>query len=651
MNTKVVCLILLLVAGFAMASKKIPFNYRQDFSPPKSVTTMRDGRLEYDDVRAEGNLSSRILRAWKLADGGVQCVGSRQAEMNSRERSVKDKYKGYESFVTIRGYRVPWLTLSMGDLDWADYTVQTTVKPAPDCTTGLAFRYQNSRQYYALILEDRQKASLVLRTQDREASVGTEAWTRLKSVPFDVTPDTTYRLKVRVNGSNIKCFINNNKVIEHDDMTLRSGKIALLADNPAFFGPVSVEGTLIRPKLPPLPKCSKPQILHEVNLPKVEKRLHFFFLDADTDNLPEIIIAERNKGKYAYRCLEFDGSQLWHIDGIKNPITEGGDNPIQVFDINGDGQNEIVLMADFQIQVRNGKTAQILNSCNTPKPNPYYDSRGYRYPLLLGDALCQVKINPDDPPGFYVKDRYTNIWLYDHNLELKWHKALSTGHFPLPIDIDNDGAEEILTNHTLLDTDGKEIWSLPLSDHVDNIACASLDPGKKPKRFYLAAGEMGLLEVDVNTGRIYNRYELGHIQFVRIADFLPEKPGLELLTQTWWREDQLHYLFDKDMIPIATWQAQTGKNDIIPWGENGRDLLLTTTGIRDPITGRKIRDSFGRYQMVLDDPRWGEGVVLVSENDKIKVYGPQKPFKAPARKRTYQGIQSNYLPMLSLPIN
>ena len=651
MHTKIVYFILLVTAGSTTAAKRQPFNYRQAFSPPQTVTTMRDGRLQYDDVRAEGNLSSRILRAWKLADGGAQCVGSRRAEMYSRERNVKDKYLGHESFVTIRGYRVPWLTLSMGDLDWVDYTVQTTVKPGPDCTTGLAFRYQNSRQYYALILEDQQKASLVLRTQDREASMGTEAWTRLKSVAFDVSSDQTYDLIVQVRGTHVTCFINDNNLIEHDDMTLRSGKVALFADNPAFFGPVSVEGTLIRPQLPPLPKCAKPQILHEVNLPKVERRLHFFFLDVDDDKLPEIIIAERNKGQYAYRCLEFDGSQLWHIDGITNPITEGGDNPIQVFDINGDGKNEIVLIADFQIQVRNGKTAELLYSCKTPKPNPYYDSRGYRYPLLLGDALCQVRLNPDDPPGLYIKDRYTNIWLYDHKLKLKWQKALSTGHFPLPLDIDNDGAEEILTNHTLLDTDGNEIWSLPLSDHVDNIASASLDPGKKPRRFYLAAGEMGLLEIDVKTGRIYNRFELGHIQFVRIADFLPEKPGLELLTQTWWREDQLHYLFDKDMILIATWQAETGENDILPWGENGRDLLLTTTGIRDPLTGRKIRDPFGRYLMVLDDPRWGKGIVLVSEDDRIIVYGPQKGFDAPARKRPYQDIQSSYLPMLSLPVN
>ena len=38
------------------------------------------------------------------------------------------------------------------------------------------------------------------------------------------------------------------------------------------------------------------------------------------------------------------------------------------------------------------------------------------------------------------------------------------------------------------------------------------------------------------------------------------------------------------MILQATWQAPTGNTEVLPWGEGGRDLLLTATGIRDPLT-------------------------------------------------------------------
>ena len=109
--------------------------------------------------------------------------------------------------------------------------------------------------------------------------------------------------------------------------------------------------------------------------------------------------------------MEFDGTELWKIDDIKYPTTEGGDYIIQVFDINGDGRNEVVAAIDFQIKVFNGKTGKLLKSVPTPNQNPYFDSRNYEYPRLLGDALCPVKITPDKPQGFYIKDRYTNIWL------------------------------------------------------------------------------------------------------------------------------------------------------------------------------------------------------------------------------------------------
>ncbi len=477
-----------------------------------------------------------------------------------------------------------------------------------------------------------------------------EAWIPLKSVPFQVQPGESYQVKIDVRGDQITCAVNNDILIEHKDASLKYGKIALLADNPAAFGPVSVTGELERKKLPPLPWCAKPEIVHEIALPIVEGERDFFFFDVDSDKELEIIIAELQENNNAYRCLEFDGTQLWHLAGIRNPLTEGGDKPIQVFDINGDGKNELVLAVDFEIQVRDGSTARLLYSARTPEPNPYYDSRDYQYDRLLGDALCPVKLNPDAPPGLYIKDRYTNIWVYDHNLNFRWHKALRTGHFPLPVDIDKDGAEELLVCYTLLEPDGREIWSLPLSDHVDNMAFESLQPDSMPKRFYLAAGEMGLMEVEPRSGNILTRHQLGHIQTISIADFLPEKAGLEILTQTLWREDQIHYLLDKDLNLLSTWQGTFGRIFPLPWGENGRDLALTPAGILDPLTGRTIVPFFGDVLTVLDDARWGNGLVIVYEGDVLKIFGPGGDHEPPRRNRPYRTICSNYLPEVALPI-
>ncbi len=576
-------------------------------------------------------------------------MGSRRSEAERRDRRIRKKYQGNEPFVTIPGYRVPWLTLSMGDVDWTDYTVASVVQPGAHCSAGIAFRYQNPRQYYLFLLEDAGRVALYLRTQDREARRTSEAWRCLRAVPFRIQAGEAYRVRIGVRGGRLSCALNDATVIRCEDATLRSGKVAFVTDNPAFFGPVSVKGILVRPRAAPLPSCAKPRLLYEVALPQTETRLDLRFLDVDGDGQREIIIAEKAEDGYGYRCIKFSGAELWNITGIAQPTSEGGDRPIQVFDINGDGRNELVLVADFQIQVRNGKTGKLLHAQSTPEPNPYYDSRRCKYPKLLGDALCPLRLARDGPPGLYIKDRYTNIWVYDHRLEVRWHRAMSTGHFPLATDLDGDGAEELLVCHTLLRSDGRQVWQLPLSDHVDGIAHASLHPGCKPEQLYLAAGEMGLIEVDPTLGAILTRHELGHIQRITIGDFLPDRPGLALLAQTLWREDRLHYLFDKDLNLLATWLAPCRRIFPLPWGESGHDLLLRDDGVLDPMTGRLVLPPLGgSVLMVLDDPRWGNGVVLVREADRVKVYGPEPGFVVPAKKRLYQDTFSHYLPEVTL---
>ena len=179
------------------SEKMDKFVYQQNFSPkPEEIISQAD-RLVFQDVREEGRLSSWNKANWSLKDTAVAVVGSRTAEWQRREESVRDVYQGNESFVTLRGYRVPWLTLSMGDRDWIDYVIETTVPLEKGTSAGVAFRYQNSRQYYAFMLMNGNKASLLLRLQDREATPEHEAWTPVVEIPFKIVEGHSYRMKVK----------------------------------------------------------------------------------------------------------------------------------------------------------------------------------------------------------------------------------------------------------------------------------------------------------------------------------------------------------------------------------------------------------------------------------------------------------------------
>ena len=151
-----------------------------------------------DDVREELSLSSWNKANWALADEGVKAVGSRRNEVLRREKSIKDIYQGNKSFSMIRDYRVPWLTLSMGDLNWCDYTVNTTVKFEKQSIAGIAFRYLNSREYYAFLLDaEKGEAKLVLRKMDKEAEADHLVWEELQNVNYELLPDKVYNYQGR----------------------------------------------------------------------------------------------------------------------------------------------------------------------------------------------------------------------------------------------------------------------------------------------------------------------------------------------------------------------------------------------------------------------------------------------------------------------
>jgi len=655
-NLSVIQITILAVFISCSSPETAKFSYYQDFSPDSSGLIDPSTRLVFDDVREELYLSSWRKANWRLDEKGVRVVGSRNAEVDRRAKLAMDVYQGNESFVLIREYRVPWLTLSMGDLSWTDYTASTTLTFEEQVIAGLAVRYLNSREYYAFVLDPGKKeAKLVLRKIDREGTPDRLAWIELESAPFELLPGQPYEIRVQVKGDEIICSINDETIIETTDTYRSSGKIALIADDPVMFGPVTAEGEKKTEDPYRHLTYDIPVQVHEIPLPGGNIDRRFWFTDPDSDGIKELILAEHDEENYSYRCLELEGRELWRIDDMEYPFTEAGDFTMQVFDINGDGNNELLMCIDFEIQVRDGITAKLLKSVPTPEQNPYYDSRDYPWPRLLGDALCPVKISPDEPKGFYIKDRYTNIWLYDHNLNQLWHKAISTAHFPLPVDVDGDGAEEIMVNHTLLRADGSEIWSLPLSDHSDNIAHISLNPGVDPEYFYVAGGEMGLLKVNPANGEILNRFELGHIQAFTIADWLPEKEGLELLTVTTWREDRIHYLFDKDLDMVSTWQGELGSMYPVPWGPERSNIALIGTSDHyyfvDPLTGEVLYTAPGRVVGVFADERWGNVLMATEEENNLRLYAsPHDPDLEPIAF-VLEEIRSDYLPTLKTSLN
>ncbi len=571
---------------------------------------------------------------WDVADGLLHQRRNRLAELDARLRLTREIYGGDCSWIKIR--RVPWPAMVTGERDWTDYEAHTDVRVTGGGRAGLAVRWEDARHCYYLLLETSESLVLYRREHDK--------LTELARAPFPHDTDTFYALVVRAEGDVFDCGIEGGPFFTARDGSWTSGRVALVAECPAAYRSLHVEGTRRVAKRVHIPPGVVPRV--EASVPIAPFR-------EDTEERPMLyqlngrpVIVRRPANGRELVLVDADGKEMFRLGPWEKAPGSGGDAPLQMFDINGDGRDELVLVADGRIRVFNGEAGTELAACDAPEPNPYGECSGEPEWACVDDALCPVNLGKPGGTAFYVKDRYWNIHLYTASLEHLWHRPLNTGHFPLPLDVNADGSDEVLCGHTLLDIDGNVIWRLDLNDHVDAIAYMSPAIGKPPQ-LYIMAGEEGLLHVDPNSGTILSQQLLGHVQNCTVGQFLPGRPGLQLLVVTAWREPSIHYLLDEDLVETARWENAPTlyqlSSSLLPWGD--RDLLVGQQGILDPLTGALLHEfpvEPLQAQWVTDWPGIGPSRLVQGRGSEVVIQGPasgEVRYNSPVRP-----IHSGYLP-------
>src|SRR5262249_31437010 len=145
------------------------------------------------------------------------------------------------------------------------------------------------------------------------------------------------------------------------------------------------------------------------------------------------------------------------------------DCPFQIHDIDGDKQNDVVLIKDFKIQVLDGKTGKlkiwgwmpaIAKPAASAAAKKKAETKDWHYDRVMGD--CLAFFNVSGKPGrtdVLVKDRYENFWVFDNTLKLLWSGKGQTGHFPFAVAGGPGGRDRIAIGYALWDHDGKQLWS------------------------------------------------------------------------------------------------------------------------------------------------------------------------------------------------
>ena len=512
-------------------------------------------------------------------------------------------------------------TLETGKHQWKDYEVSVSVRRlSQKGMAGLVFSMNHSIDTLVFYLDGKDKAAVAYRHKE-EVQV-------LKEVSFPHGCDQEYRLKVDCDGRIAKVYVDDQELFRvEDDLVARGGKVGITADCPSRFADFKVcvsektkqeidvaERAVKETETEEMKKHPKMKLWKKIDLKNfgTSRQIRFGHLTG-TDEW-YVVLAQMQKricrDAYGFiSCLtaiDLEGNVLWQLGEPSDKTEELGkvsaDMAFQVYDIDGDGRDEVIVGWDFEIRILDGRTGTIKKSAKTPfSDDDDADLIGVPYQIYAferinpdGIRICNFR-GKERPADILIKDRYCRIYALDEDLNVMWKfkSPTNTGHCPLPIDIDGDGKDELLVGYKLLDSDGQMLWSYPISeDHTDEIVAGKWMPGEDEGHFACVSGKAGFFIGDFY-GNIVARDMVGHAQRVSIANYCPEREGREIVVTNFWGHQGVIFLYDCYGNQIWEMENEMNGNILAPvnWDGDGTELILTNADAKKGglLNGRGVR--------------------------------------------------------------
>ena len=512
-------------------------------------------------------------------------------------------------------------TLETGKHQWKDYEVSVSVRRlSQKGMAGLVFSMNHSIDTLVFYLDGKDKAAVAYRHKE-EVQV-------LKEVSFPHGCDQEYRLKVDCDGRIAKVYVDDQELFRvEDDLVARGGKVGITADCPSRFADFKVcvsektkqeievaELAVKETETEEMKKHPKMKLWKKIDLKNfgTSRQIRFGHLTG-TDEW-YVVLAQMQKricrDAYGFiSCLtaiDLEGNVLWQLGEPSDKTEELGkvsaDMAFQVYDIDGDGRDEVIVGWDFEIRILDGRTGTIKKSAKTPfSDDDDADLIGVPYQTYAferinpdGIRICNFR-GKERPADILIKDRYCRIYALDEDLNVMWKfkSPTNTGHCPLPIDIDGDGKDELLVGYKLLDSDGQMLWSYPISeDHTDEIVAGKWMPGEDEGHFACVSGTEGFFIGDFY-GNIVARDMIGHAQRVSIANYCPEREGREIVVTNFWGHQGVIFLYDCYGNQIWEMENEMNGNILAPvnWDGDGTELILTNADAKKGglLNGRGVR--------------------------------------------------------------
>lgn len=246
--------------------------------------------------------------------------------------------------------------------------------------------------------------------------------------------------------------------------------------------------------------------------------------DVDGDGNVDIVSAENvNNNDVHYTSAvvaqRLDGSVIWQWGNpdIGRKLRHH-DVACQIYDWDGDGKNEVVLCTKGFVVELDGATGK--------------EKRRFVIEDDATDCLVFANFSGNKrATDVLVKTRYSDIWAYNYKGELLWHVknpgGYRTAHQARPIDINNDGIDEVFAGYAMLNSNGSVRW-IYKTDKVQlekgHLDCYRiLKAGKTPEEFRLALTCCGAKNIACIDGNGKTLWEIpgSHFESIQTGYIFP----------------------------------------------------------------------------------------------------------------------------------
>lgn len=568
-----------------------------------------------------------------------------------------------------------------GDINYDNYEINSEIRPLNlNAKIGYIVSYKDNFNFYSVILE-KQNLLICRNINDRVKII--------KKIKFLFNCDNFIKFKIKIQKNAITVFVNNKNLLKEVNIDCSKGKFGLISECPCYFKYIKVYSSyssfenikkIIRNEKVRIKEKSKnypqPHLIKTISLKNFGAGRQIRIGDLTGNGKNDFLIAQNIKlnGIDLYSsisCLtaiDHNGKVLWQFgessNNFENQITTS-DLPFQIYDIDGDGSNEVILAKNFYIYILDGKTGKVKNKKLTPILPKNADKNYTKWPendyhRINGDSIiiCNFSGNKH-PSDILIKNRYNFIWALDKNLNQIWRKKLNTGHFPQPFDFNNDKKDELIAGYSMISSNGKTLFDLKLPDHVDEIAIGKFDPSNKLYQIAITAGDEGLVLFD-QKGRIISKNYVGHAQRLCAGKFRKDIEGYQFYVVTFWNGPNIISLHDSKGKRIFSKEKISNGNLLCPvnWNNQECDLVLLNGNIKDGGLIDGYGDTVVNFPddghpdlcaLAFDFYNLGHDQIILWDQDKLYIYSHKEINKNTNKKKRYPIYNySNYRGEISL---